>query len=120
MSEVTIYISKQGKGTGLVLSDSEGHTGNNTITTIVNPGDKVIWQLKMKGGIDTLTAITEKAGSEDIFSKGPASTDSGNPSSNWQGVVSKSATGTESYSIGYTIDGVSYTDDPELELKHGG
>jgi len=42
----TIYVSRQGNSTNLRLRDSEGHNpGNDQITTLVNPGETVTWQL---------------------------------------------------------------------------
>jgi hypothetical protein len=119
MAVETIKISKQANGTGLYLTDNEGHAGDNTITTIVKPGDTVIWQLVPGGGIDKINGITEKTGSADIFSSDPAPIDPLDPTTAWQGIVSESATGKEAYSIMYTIGDTGYTDDPELELKHG-
>ena len=112
MSTETIYISKQTSGTGLYLADSEGHSGNNTITTTVSPGDTVIWRLSNGGGIDEITNIYAKTGSQDIFSQDPARQADGS----WKGVVSTDATGNESYNIAYKIGGVEYLDDPDLEV----
>ena len=120
MATITIYISKQANGTGLHLEDSEGHSADNSITTIANPGDTIIWQLKAGGGIDQITAITAKEGSQDVFSTDPAPVDTSNPATNWQGVVSTSATGTESYNIAYKIGQTPYTDDPEIEVEDDG
>jgi hypothetical protein len=117
MATVTIYISKQADGTGLHLTDSEGHSGDNNLTTTANPGDKVIWQLKAGGGIDQITSITPKENSQDVFSTDPAPVDSGNPASDWAGIVSTSASGNESYSIGYKIGDTDYTDDPQLDVN---
>jgi hypothetical protein len=113
MAEEIIYISKQTTGTGLFLSDNEGHSGNNSITTNVNPRDTVTWQLKSGGGIDAITNIAAKATSPDIFSSDPAIQSDGS----WKGTVSGSATGSESYLIGYKIGSTDYTDDPELDVQ---
>jgi len=115
MAEETIYISKQTTGTGLFLSDNEGHSGDNSITTNVNPGDTVTWQLKSGGGITKLTGISEKdePGNQNIFSSGPTKVSD----TEWQGTVSVSALGNESYCIDYEIDGQPYSDDPKLVIK---
>lgn len=115
MGAETIWISKQSTGTGLYLEDNEGHTGNNDITTIVSPGDSVTWKLKDGGGITKLTGISEKQqpNNQDIFSSGPSRVSD----SEWQGTVSTSASGTESYSIDYEIDGTPYSDDPDLDVQ---
>lgn len=113
MAEETIYISKQTTGTGLFLSDNEGHSGDNSITTNVNPGDTVTWKLKSAGGIDEITNIAAKAGNTDIFSSNPSAQSDGS----WKGIVSASATGSESYLIGYKIGSTDYTDDPDLDVQ---
>lgn len=114
MSTETIIISKQSTGTGLYLEDNEGHTGDNTITTTVDPGDTVIWKLKKDGGIDEITGISAKSDSQDIFSNDPEKQSDGT----WKGTVSTSATGNESYNIKYKIGGTEYTDDPELQVNN--
>lgn len=113
MGQEIIWISKQDDNNGLVLSDSEGHTGDGTITTNVQPGDTVTWKLKPNGGIDAINSITRKAGSGDIFGDDPEE----QPDGTWVGTVSESAGGSESYSIGYQIDSADYTDDPKLVVK---
>ena len=120
MATVNIFISKQPNGNGLYLTDSEGHHGNNNITTLVDPGDTVIWQLKPGGGIDAITAITPKQNNQDIFENPPAPVNSSDPASNWKGIVKQTVTGTESYTIGYKIGDQTLEDDPELDIKHGG
>lgn len=112
MATEKIFISKQTNGTGLYLSDNEGHSGDGTITTIVHEGDTVIWQLKPNGGITSITNIYPKTGSENIFSTNPIA----QPDGSWKGTVANSISGTESYSIDYNIGENSYTDDPDLEV----
>ncbi|ELR68919.1 hypothetical protein C900_05612 [Fulvivirga imtechensis AK7] len=114
MATETIKISKQSTGTGLYLEDNEGHAGDNTITTTVDPGDTVVWKLKDGGGIDEITNIYAKSTSQDIFSSDPVKQSDGS----WKGTVSSSATGSESYSIDYKIGGTEYTDDPELKVNN--
>jgi hypothetical protein len=42
----TIYVSRRGNSTNLRLRDSEGHDpGNDQITTMVDAGDTVTWEL---------------------------------------------------------------------------
>ncbi|MCF6359536.1 MAG: hypothetical protein L3J29_02100 [Cyclobacteriaceae bacterium] len=110
MATKTINISKQATGTGLYLTDNEGHAGDGTITTIVREGDTVVWQLKPKGGITEITNIYPKTGSENIFSNPPIQ----QPDGSWKGTVANSISGSESYSIDYNIGKDSYTDDPEI------
>ncbi len=113
MATETIFISKQANGTGLHLSDNEGHSGDGTITTIVGQGDTVIWKLVPDGGITAITNIYPKPGSENIFSANPSKQTDGR----WQGTVANPVLGSESYSIDYTIGEDSYTDDPEFEVR---
>ena len=113
MATETIYIRKQASGTGLYLSDNEGHSGDGSITTIVHEGDTVIWKLKPNGGITAITSIYPKTGSENIFSTNPAK----QPDGSWQGTVANPVSGSESYSIDYTIGQDSYTDDPKLDVQ---
>lgn len=98
------------------LSDDEGHNahtaaGDAAMTTTVGPGDTVIW---VKGGnISSLDDIVETAGT-DLFSTNPAKQANGT----WQGIVGALASGTEeSYSISYTVGGLSHTQDPKLQMK---
>lgn len=113
MATETIFISKQTSGNGLFLSDNEGHSGDNSITTEVSPGDTVTWQLVSGGGIDEIVNIYAKTDSQDIFSSDPAKQSDGS----FMGIVSNSATGKESYNIAYKINGVKYIDDPDLDIQ---
>jgi hypothetical protein len=117
MATVTIYISKQKDSKGLHFTDSEGHSGDNTITTKVKPGDTVIWKLVSNGGIDSITSITEKSMTQNknLFSTLPAPINPKDPKSDWSGIISENATGKEVYTIGYTIGGEDYLYDPEPE-----
>ncbi len=116
MSTEIINISKQEGNNQLYLTDNEGHSGKDNITTNVKPGDTVTWKLVPNGGIDQITGITAKPDSQDIFSVDPAPIDLKNPASDWTGTVSPNATGSESYSIGYKIGGESLVDDPQLRI----
>lgn len=114
MSTEIIFVSKANGGTGLHLSDNEGHSGDGTITTDVHQGDTVKWKISAGGGIDEITNIYPKSTSQDIFSSDPVQQKDGS----WKGTVSNNASGSEFYNIDYKIGGVSYTDDPELKI-HG-
>ncbi len=113
MATEIIYIRKQENSTGLHLSDNEGHSADGSITTIVHEGDTVIWQLKKNSGITAITNIYPKTGSENIFSSSPVL----QPDGSWKGTVANSISGSESYSIDYTIGDDSYTDDPKLDVQ---
>lgn len=118
MSSEIIKISKEENSNGLYLTDNEGNEGPDTITTPVKPGDTVTWKLKKDGGIDQITAITNKAGSQNIFSDGPKQVKEGDSTSDWTGTVSEDATGSESYSIDYKIGDEPFTDDPILKVNN--
>ncbi|MCR9254433.1 MAG: hypothetical protein NXI20_28725 [bacterium] len=113
MADVTIYLSLVGSTTQLHLSDSEGHSGDGTITTDVNKGDNVTWQIASGANISSIDSIYDKV-AHNIFSSGPSSQSDGT----WQGTVSGSASGSESYGIKYTVNGTQYDDDPELKVKN--
>lgn len=115
MATVTIYISKQKDSNGLHFTDNEGHSGDNTITTKVNPGDTVIWKLVSNGGIDSITSISEKSMTQNknLFSTLPAPINPKDPKSDWSGIISENATGKEVYTIGYKIGNETYLHDPE-------
>ncbi len=120
MSPETINISKQEGNNRLYLTDNEGHSGKDNITTNVKPGDTVTWTLVPNGGIDQITGITAKQGSQDIFSVDPAPVNPNDPASDWTGTVSQNATGKELYNIAYKIGNEPFVDDPELELEDDG
>jgi len=120
MSTDIINISKQEGNNRLYLTDNEGHSGKDNITTKVKPGDSVTWKLVPNGGIDQITGINPKTGSQDIFSADPAPVNPDDPKSDWTGTVSENATGTESYNIAYKIEEESFVDDPEMEVDEKG
>ncbi|MEK6477808.1 hypothetical protein WJR50_09750 [Catalinimonas sp. 4WD22] len=110
-TKVTIYVGRDGSTDSLYLRDSEGHAGKNTITTDVQAGDEVEWVLGE--GVDEITNIYPKSGSQNIFNGSPFRKANGN----WEGTVCNSATGSELYSIDYRIGAQTYSDDPELKVK---
>lgn len=112
MADVTIYVSLVSGSTNLHLSDSEGHSGDGTITTNVQSRQTVQWVIASGANIKSLDNIYAKAGSEDIFSSDPTKQSDGS----WLGTVSENVTvgENESYSIDYSI---GYTDDPELHVQ---
>ena len=113
MATEIIFIKKQTNGTGLHLSDNQGHAGDNTITTNVRKGDTVHWKLAHNSGISELTNIYKKEGSQNIFSTLPTKQADGS----FKGIVSDDATGSEAYNIGYKIGDTEYICDPLLEVQ---
>lgn len=109
--DVSIFVSRK-KGTSrLHFRDSEGHSGDYTITTDVRPGGMVKWEVE--DGVDTITNIYPKKGSFSIFEKGPEKKKNGE----WFGKIKKDATGREEYNVDYIIDGKEYSEDPVLNVK---
>ena len=84
---ITITASNSSDVT-LTLSDH----GN----TNVDPGESVLWHIGQNSGVESITSITKKASSVDIFSTAPHQDGSGN-SPNWKGVVSLTSAGSEYY-----------------------
>lgn len=111
--EVTIYMKaiKKGDRVVLFLYDSEGHKGDKTITTIAHQGDIVTWKLMKNSKIKEIVNVYAKITSQDVFSQNPQKISD----TEWQGVISESASGTESYNIDYKyIDDSVITDDPQI------
>ena len=113
MGQVTIYLSLVSGTTQLHLKDSEGHEGDGSITTLVDPGDTVVWEIVSGSGITAINDIYKKEGSLSLFSTGPSADANGT----WSGVISANAKGEESYSIKYTVGGNQYVDDPQLKVR---
>lgn len=110
----TIYVSLVAGSNPpeLYLTDSEGHSGEGHLTTIVEPGDKVTWEIVEGSGISSIT-ITKDQGSQDIFSKDPK----GQPDGSWKGTISETASGEENYTIGFKIGDDDYVCDPILRIN---
>lgn len=93
MSKIKIYLSLvDGE---LNYRDSEEHKGK-TITSSVDPGDKITWKLDQCSGIKAITGITI-AGAKDFFKEGPQQKDF----DSWKAEVSKKAKGEVSYTVTY-------------------
>ncbi|MDW7695858.1 hypothetical protein R9C00_25300 [Flammeovirgaceae bacterium SG7u.111] len=116
VKSATIFITKNPEpgNTSLVLFDTEGNVGLQTITTKIAPGGTITWKIANEsGGITEITNICKKNDSQDVFQYDPTKQEDGS----WLGVVSSTAKGTESYNIGYVIDGVHYLDDPDIDVE---
>jgi len=93
MGKIKIYLSLvEGE---LHYRDSEEHKGK-TITSSVDPGDKITWKLDQCSGIKAITGIAI-AGAKDFFKEGPQQKDF----DSWKAEVSKKAKGEISYSVTY-------------------
>lgn len=113
MATRTIYLSVDEPG-HLHLRDSEGHSGEDDITTDATDGDTITWTLDENSGIAKITGIAAKPGSENLFSEGPLKVSD----TEWQGTISSHASGEELYFIKYElIDGTKMKDDPRIVIR---
>lgn len=124
MGTKTIYVSRNGQSNNIKLRDSEGHNpGNDKITTDVNPGDIVIWEVDPnENDIYALKGIAKKSDS-------PANLLTGTPqlqsNGSYSGQVVSNTNMTdqiEKYDVSYQIvvNGPTFTDDPKLRMKAPG
>ena len=120
MGTETITIKATNKNpTPLILADNEGHHGNSAatdkaFTTKVSNGDTVKWKNKNNSDI---TSFSIQCDSNNVFVPGDPKIKS---NGNWEGTISDSASGDESYSVIYYVEGTKYTQDPKLRIKSSG
>lgn len=125
MATITIYVSRNGNSTNLKLRDSEGHNpGNDDLTTDVNPGDTVQWELDNNSGLTSIASITKSDASNpkyqnsiDVLAAAPV-----NNNGIYSAQVVSPSPGKgkfENYNIGFTIPGSNevYFDDPKMQLN---
>ena len=99
----------------LIFEDNQGHEGK-FITTLVWRNQPVIWKVA-KGEEITIDRIYPKQGSQNVLEgNGPIMEDEGV----WRGVVKPDASGKELYNVDYTLNGVTFTADPEMNVKDEG
>ncbi len=115
---VTIFLKAfKDKSTNEVilhLHDTEGHDGDQTITTDVKPGEVVIWKLAKNSDILEIMNVYKKQESREVFSTKPHQISA----SEWKGIVADDAKGNESYNIQYKyIDDTVFVDDPEIQIR---
>jgi hypothetical protein len=113
---ITLKAITQGDEVILHLKDNEGHEHDKTITSEVTAGGKVTWKLAPNSNIQEIVKIYPKDGSQNIFSTKPHAVE---VSTDWEGIVDKDASGSESYNIDfrYKKDNKVYTDDPEADVR---
>ena len=114
---VTIYLKafkdKRNNEVILHLHDTEGHDGDQTITTDVKPGEEVVWKLANNSDILEIMNVYKKKDSQNVFSTDPYKISE----SEWKGIVSQETVGKESYNIQYKyIDDTVIVDDPEIDV----
>ncbi len=111
---IELKAVKKGDEIVLHLKDNEGHEHDKTITSEVSAGGTITWKLMKNSDIQEIVNIYKKSDSQDIFSTDPHSE---NESTDWTGIISKTASGIESYNIDYIYkDGSKITDDPVLKV----
>jgi len=113
MANITIFLKVDQVG-HLHLRDSEGHSGEDNITTDAGDGDTILWTLEENSGISKITGINAKPGSQNLFSEGPSRISD----SEWRGLINSDASGEESYYIEYNLaDGTPMKDDPRIIIR---
>ena len=111
MAKVKIYVSRDRETGQLHLRDSEGQVGNNSITTLISPGDEVEW---IPGeGVDEIKGIHPVNGSQNIFRERIQKNGHGS----WKGRVNESAQGSEEYEIEYVAESTTSSSNPKLKVK---
>lgn len=103
------------------ITGSDPSNGNLTLSdhgnSNVSRGEVITWTIGPHSGVDSITAITVKPNSTNVFGSGPAK--HGN-SSNWQGKISNDLEETteEDYNIGWKDgDGKPHTYDPKITVN---
>lgn len=123
----TIYVSRNGNSFQLKLRDSEGHNpGNDNLTTDVNAGDTVTWQLDSNSGLSSIASIQLVGRTDPSYNPNSINLLSNNPTSTngvFTATVVSPSPGVnqfECYKIGFTIPGDStiYYDDPKLKMNN--
>ncbi|MDB5263419.1 MAG: hypothetical protein JWQ14_2702 [Adhaeribacter sp.] len=129
MATQIVYVSLQGQGnsTNLSLRDTEGNNGINDITTDLNPGDIIQWQVDTSPSpgatrIYSIERVYKKQNQDpinyDLLTEDPTNIGNGV----WQGTVKDSSPGRgtrERYNIDFkrTQNDTTQTDDPKLQMN---
>jgi hypothetical protein len=112
MANRPINITGSDTTTGALTLSDNGNTN-------VDPGDTVTWNIGASSGVGSISAISEDAGSTDVFNPDPAKMPGNN--SSWQGTVNPSiAKGSlENYTITWysTSGGGPYNYDPAIQVN---
>lgn len=120
----TIYVKRNGQSKQLKLRDSEGNDpGNDQLTTNIDPGDTVKWELDSNSGLTSLNGIKKtvpgdrsyNANSIDLLTQITLN-------SPYSATVISPSPGTgkfEKYKIGFKVpnDDTIYWDDPTLKMN---
>lgn len=123
MATRTIYVSLRPNTTQLKVRDSEGHDpGNDNITTVVTPGDTIVWELDNNSNLASLNGISKKAqgypNDTNLLVSPPAS-DNGVYTGTVVASPPQHGTYIEHYQIDYQITpgGPVLNDDPILQMN---
>ena len=97
------------------LANDQGFTSitepaDQNTTTFVLPGEVMTW--KPSGDITSIDNIIETGG-ENVFSVNPTKQKDGS----WSGTIGAFSGEEETYSIIYTVNGTSYTQDPRIRVR---
>lgn len=121
MAQRTIYVSRKNDTShDIKLRDSEGHNpGDDKITTLVDTGDTVTWQLDSNSGLSAITNVKKKSDTHQLLTAEPHPGNNGK----WVGTVVGTSPGKgkqEKYKIYYKIEGddKEYHDDPKLQMNN--
>ncbi|MEX0598663.1 MAG: hypothetical protein WD512_19425 [Candidatus Paceibacterota bacterium] len=120
MATINIYVSRVGNSSNIKLQDSEGHNpGNDNITTTVNTGDVLVWQLDQNSGLASLDGVRMKSDSQNnlLVNIIPSGTNQ------FTATVVGTSPGVgkfETYQIGYKVpgNGTIIWDDPKLQMNN--
>ena len=124
MATKHVYAFRKGDTTKIGLSRHPNvHGISESITTHVDPGDTVEWRLGNNSGLDNLEGIEKKESSPHNLIDGrvESGTDSNGNMYFYATIKSDGvrANQEETYTISYSIDGITYYDDPILKMKIG-
>ncbi|MCM4158899.1 hypothetical protein FHG64_01385 [Antarcticibacterium flavum] len=121
----TIYISRAGQSLNLKLRQS-GSKAKPTeeLTTLVDPGDIVRWELDKDSGLTEITGIKESDNNKKKY-RGSQNLLEGEPQKKgdvWEGKILSQSPGSEkfeNYMIGFKIpnDPEEYWYDPKLQMR---
>ena len=125
MAARTVYVSRNGQSNQLKLRDSEGHNPqNDNLTTDVDPGDTVTWQLDTNSGLTSIEAVQQVTSTDPSYNSASVNLMSILPTSTngFTGTIvtpSPGVTKFEQYKIGFKVpnDTTVYWDDPKLIMK---
>lgn len=117
---ITIYATQE-KPYPLSIGDDEGHLsstdkGDKAIETLVYQGDTILWTINPKSAIERIDDIKI---SDTSFIESEPSKSTKFPGS-WTCKIKsgkESITGWTEYTITYTVRGVTFVQDPKLQIR---